>query len=140
VLNVIEQSPPYHKTPPGEDPLAALNSLVSQDKHRAVPVVGFVRTKFDVDHPDFEVVTMTRHRPLRRREQNKAPLVCASFSFYANTTSASTWPVPDSMARYASTKNILIDALPVGREPTPTAQRAGAEFVAPRSYLACHVR
>lgn len=42
--------------PPGADPLGVLNSLVNQDKHRAVRVVSHVHKNFDVDQADFEVV------------------------------------------------------------------------------------
>jgi hypothetical protein len=48
VLNVIEQSQPYHDATPGEYPLAVLNSLVNQDKHRSVRVVSYIREKFEV--------------------------------------------------------------------------------------------
>jgi hypothetical protein len=58
VLDVIEKYQPYQHTPPGEHGLAVLNSLVNQDKHRAVRVVSYVHKNFDVDQADFEVVNI----------------------------------------------------------------------------------
>jgi hypothetical protein len=63
VLNVIEQSQPFQSTQGAPDwhSLALLNSLVNQDKHRAVRTVSYVSEQFDVNGSDLVIVD--RHIP-----------------------------------------------------------------------------
>jgi hypothetical protein len=125
VLNVIEQSQPYHHTPPGQDPLAVLNSLVNQDKHRTVRVVTYVRDEFDVEHADFEVVTIDAppkpmtdgaiaavlyvRRPLRRRGQEEARWHPGQFKVVNGYGERIDLPSAGFNADVRNTMSILVD-------------------------------
>ncbi|MCV7442033.1 hypothetical protein H7K33_07335 [Mycobacterium paraense] len=62
VLAVIDQSQPFHFTQqqggPDWHPLAVLNSLVNQDKHRAVRTVSYVNEDFDIVDSELPVASV----------------------------------------------------------------------------------
>jgi hypothetical protein len=59
VLNVIEQSQPYHSADPDRHWLTVLNALVNRDKHRAVRTVAYVNEDFTIAYSEADVVSVT---------------------------------------------------------------------------------
>jgi hypothetical protein len=58
VLDVIEQSQPYHSADPDRYWLTVLNALVNRDKHRAVRTVTYVNEDFTIGYSEAEVVSL----------------------------------------------------------------------------------
>jgi hypothetical protein len=58
VLDVIEQSQPYHSADPDRHWLTLLNAFVNRDKHRAVRTVAYVNDYFTIAYSEADVVSV----------------------------------------------------------------------------------